>query len=93
MKFGGSLLNNEIKFKNIINIIKSYHDSNNEIIVIISAIDGITDKIIDICNQIKKVNENSISLFLKNIEIIHTNLIEKIIVEQKSNYCKQFMNY
>jgi aspartate kinase len=83
MKFGGSLLDNEIKFKSTLNIIKSYHALNNEIVVIISALDGITDKISDICDQIKKVNENSLYTFLKNIEITHTNLIEKIIVDQK----------
>jgi aspartate kinase len=83
MKFGGSLLDNEIKLNNIINIIKSYYYLNNEIVVIISALHGITDKIIDICDHIKKVNKNSLCLFLKNIEIVHTTLIEKIIVDEK----------
>ena len=40
MKFGGSLLNDEIKVSNVTNIIKSYFESGNEIIVIISALDG-----------------------------------------------------
>ena len=83
MKFGGSLLDNEIKFDNVINIIKSYYSLNNEIVVIISALHGITDKILDICDHIKKVNKESLYLFLKNIEIAHTNLIDKIILNEK----------
>lgn len=83
MKFGGSLLDNEIKLNNVVNIIKSYYSLGNEIVVIISALHGITDKILDICDHIKKVNKNSLCLFIKNIEIIHTSLIEKIILDKK----------
>lgn len=83
MKFGGSLLDNEIKLNNVVNIIKSYYSLGNEIVVIISALHGITDKILYICDHIKKANKNSLCLFLKNIEIIHTSLIEKIIRDKK----------
>ncbi|MDF2737839.1 MAG: thrA [Nitrososphaeraceae archaeon] len=83
MKFGGSLLDNENKLNNVINIIKSYYSLDNEIVVIISALHGITDKILDLCNHIKKVNKNSLSLFIKNIEFVHQSLIEKIILDEK----------
>jgi len=83
MKFGGSLLDNEIKLNNVINIIKSYYSLDNEIVVIISALHGITDKILDICDHIKKVNKNSLYLFLENLQIVHTSLIEKIILDEK----------
>src|SRR5215203_328641 len=83
MKFGGSLLDNEIKLNNVINIIKSYYSLDNEIVVIISALHGITDKILDICDHIKKINKNSLYLFLENLQIVHTSLIEKIILDEK----------
>ncbi|HYY71033.1 MAG TPA: aspartate kinase, partial [Nitrososphaeraceae archaeon] len=76
-------MDNENKLNNVVNIIKSYYSLGNEIVVIISALHGITDKILDICYHIKKVNKNSLCLFLKNIEIIHKNLIEKIILDEK----------
>ena len=85
MKFGGSLLDNEFKLNNVINIIKSYYSLNNEIVVIISALHGITDKILDICDHIKKINKESLYLFLKDTEKIHTSLIEKIILDDKEN--------
>ena len=65
MKFGGYLLDNENKLNNVVNIIKSYYSLGNEIVVIISALHGITDNILDICYHIKKVNKNSLCLFLK----------------------------
>src|SRR5215213_635351 len=83
MKFGGSLLDNEIKLNNVINIIKSYYSLDNEIVVIISALHGITDKILDICDHIKKVNKNSLYLF-----------IEKIILDEKEKTkLLQLINY
>jgi aspartate kinase len=83
MKFGGSLLDNEIKLNNVINIIKSYYSLNNEIVVITSALHGITDRILDICDHIKKINKDSLFLFLKNTENAHTSLIEKIVIDEK----------
>ncbi|MGE5862196.1 MAG: aspartate kinase, partial [Nitrososphaerales archaeon] len=68
---------------NVINIIKSYYSLNNEIVVITSALDGITDRILDICDHIKKINKESLYLFLKDTEVIHTSLIEKIVIDEK----------
>ena len=45
MKFGGSLLDNEKKILNVVNIIKSYYSLDYEIVVVVSALYGITDKI------------------------------------------------
>ena len=71
MKFGGSLLDNEKKILNVINIIKAYYSQNYEIVVVISALYGITDKISELCDDIKKINRNSLNLFLQNIENVH----------------------
>ena len=79
MKFGGSLLDDEKKIRNVINIIKSYYSLDFEIVVVVSALYGITDKISTLCDEIKQINRNSLNLFLKNIEDIHINLVEKVI--------------
>lgn len=94
MKFGGSLLDSETKLKNIINIVKTYYSLNNEIVVITSALYGITDKILDICNHIKEHDKNSLLLFLNEIENIHSKLIEKIIIDphKKSELLKLIAN-
>ena len=86
MKFGGSLLDNEKKLLTVINIIKSYYSLNFEIVVVVSALYGITDKISELCDNIKKINRNSLNLFLKNIENVHINLVEKVIHEEKDKH-------
>ncbi len=79
MKFGGTLLDNEDKLRNVINVISSYYSEGNNVVVIISALNGITDKILDLCKDIKKINKNIINNFVDNIETIHASLIDKLI--------------
>jgi len=83
MKFGGSLLDNEKKLLNVINIIKSYYSLDFEIVVVASALYGITDKISTLCDEIKQITRNSLDLFLENIENVHINLVEKVIQDKK----------
>ncbi|HEY8522892.1 MAG TPA: aspartate kinase [Nitrososphaeraceae archaeon] len=86
MKFGGSLLDDEQKIRNVINIIKSYYSLDFEIVVVASALYGITDKISTFCDEIKQINRNSLNLFLKNIEDIHINLVEKVIQDKNDKH-------
>jgi aspartate kinase len=83
MKFGGSLLDTEKKLLNVINIIKSYYSLDFEIVVVVSALDGITDKISALCDEIKQINRHSLDSFFKNIENVHINLVEKVIRNKK----------
>ena len=83
MKFGGSLLDNEKKILNVVNIIKSYYSLDYEIVVVVSALYGITDKISELCDAIKKINRNSLNLFLRDMENVHINLVEKVIHKEK----------
>ncbi|HEX7142125.1 MAG TPA: aspartate kinase [Nitrososphaeraceae archaeon] len=86
MKFGGSLLDNEKKILNVVNIIKSYYYLDYEIVVVVSALYGITDKISELCDAIKKINRNSLELFLKDMENVHINLVEKVIHKEKDKH-------
>ncbi|MGZ8924670.1 MAG: aspartate kinase [Nitrososphaeraceae archaeon] len=86
MKFGGSLLDNEKKILNVVNIIKSYYSLDYEIVVVVSALYGITDKISELCDAIKKINRNSLNLFLKDMENVHINLVEKVIHKEKDKH-------
>lgn len=79
MKFGGSLLDDERKLLNVRNIINSYFKSGNDLIIIVSALGGITDKILNLCKDVKKINKNIINDFVTNMELIHINLVGKII--------------
>jgi len=84
MKFGGSCLVNEKSFEQTASIIRKYL-INNKIIIVISAIKGITDKLIDFyrksCEEAPECD-----VILENIYNIHKIVIDKIIDENSAEY-------
>ena len=84
MKFGGTLLESEKNFQNVIHIIKSYKElENNELIIIVSALNGITDKIFNFKTDIKNRNNNNLVKNIQEIKEIHLDLIDKVIFDNK----------
>ena len=58
LKFGGTSVGSEEKIKNVAKIIKKRHSENNEIIVIVSAMSGDTDKLVGKSSLISKNFDN-----------------------------------
>ncbi|MGD1835432.1 MAG: aspartate kinase [Nitrososphaeraceae archaeon] len=84
MKFGGTLLDSEKNLQNVTHIIKLYKELDNiELIVIVSALNGITDKIIGLKTDIKNRNKNELIKNIQEIKEIHLNLINKVILNDK----------
>ena len=54
LKFGGTSVGNIEKIQRVANIIKKNHDASNEIIVVVSAMSGVTNDLISKSNQINK---------------------------------------
>ena len=52
LKFGGTSVGNIEKIQNVANIIKKSHSNGNEIIVVVSAMSGVTNDLINKSNQI-----------------------------------------
>ena len=86
MKFGGTSLRNADKIKNAANIIKSSIEKKP--VVIVSAVSGITDKLIELGNASVEGNSNNI---LENIKEIHHKILEKLELD-KSLLEKDFEN-
>ncbi len=84
MKFGGSCLQDTESFKQTFNIIKKYI-MNSNVIVVTSALKGITDKLIVFYS---KSCEEAVEcdVIIENIYNIHKNLIDEIIDENKAEY-------
>ncbi|MFL6331068.1 MAG: aspartate kinase [Nitrososphaeraceae archaeon] len=83
MKFGGTAINSADKVIHIANLIKSQNEKGtNEIIGVISAVRGITDKISSIPLNVKS-DKLSITDFLNNARHIHLNIIEQAIKNEK----------
>ena len=86
MKFGGSCLQDAISFNKTTKIIKKYL-KQFKLIVVASAMKGITDKLIDFytrsCNQ-----GSECEYILEDVYKIHKRLINQIIESKKEEYVK-----
>ena len=90
MKFGGSCLENSRSFEQITKIIKNYL-KKSKLIIVTSAMKGITDKLIDFYN--KSCNEGAeCDYLIEEIRNIHNKLINQIIDSNKKEYEKS-INY
>jgi aspartate kinase len=84
MKFGGTAINSADKVRHIANLIKSQKEKgNDEIVGVISAARGMTDKISSIPLNIKTSDKQFITDFLKNTSYIHINIIDNAIKNEK----------
>ena len=80
MKFGGTAINSADKVRHIASLIKSQKEKgNNEIVGVISAARGMTDKISSIPLNIKTSDKQFITDFLKDTNYIHINIIDNAI--------------
>lgn len=79
MKFGGSCLAHPEDFKQIKQILAGYlhkEDNITTIIVVVSAITGVTDKLIELTRLASKGSDHQVISGLKEIERIHENFID-----------------
>ena len=84
MKFGGTAINSADKVRHIASLIKSQKEKgNNEIVGVISAARGMTDKISAIPLNTKTSDKQFITDFLKNTRYIHINIIDNAIKNEE----------
>jgi aspartate kinase len=81
MKFGGSVLDSPSKIMTIVKIIKSYYDNEKkpEMICVISAMTGVTDRIILLSEQIVRGDKKTIDNFVTEITQNHIEILNPVI--------------
>jgi len=77
MKFGGTSVGNADRISNVADIIKSHLDKKP--IVVVSAVGGVTDKLIELCNASSKGEGNK---NLDEIKKIHSEILEKLNLDK-----------
>jgi len=82
LKFGGTSLASVKDIQNVTNIISKL-SSENEIVIVCSAVDGITDELIHISEQIKKVNKKEANRVLAKISQKHKQFTTHIVTDSK----------
>jgi len=78
LKFGGTSLADASKIKDAVNIVRGYIPVHGDMIIVISAMAGVTDKLVNICESI-----SSQSGALK----MHYRNLNKSILQSSGKYC------
>ena len=76
LKFGGSVLKNADDIRNIANILKTSIKGENQIIVVVSAFFGITNKLIELLNA--TVNNKGYKTTLEALKEFHFTIIHEL---------------
>ncbi|TPV31529.1 bifunctional aspartate kinase/homoserine dehydrogenase I [Paucihalobacter ruber] len=77
IKFGGTSVGSAININKVIAILKTYSEED-EVICVVSAVGGITDKLLECGSMAQNQDDTYLSLFEK-IKTIHLNLVDELI--------------
>jgi aspartate kinase len=83
MKFGGTAINSADKVIHVANIIKSQKERKNDVIVVVSAMRGMTDELLAMSEDVKTGDKVSIANFLKNMTKSHLSIIDLAVKDVK----------
>lgn len=57
-KFGGTSVGSIERIKNVANKVKKEIDAGNKVVVVVSAMSGVTNQLVDYCNQVSSLQNN-----------------------------------
>jgi aspartate kinase len=84
MKFGGTGVDSCRNLLNVSELVTNYkRDNGYEIVVVVSAVRGVTDSLLNLTDSINKHENVSIQDFLANLRRIHIKIIEDCIHSKK----------
>jgi aspartate kinase len=83
MKFGGTSVAGGKNVRNIANLVASRFDQDYRFVVVVSASEGVTDKLIDAADQAKKGNTNYIHAFKQKLLNEHLTAVLEAIQEKR----------
>ncbi len=76
MKFGGTSIGSAPCIKQVSAIIEKAKDKNP--VIVVSAVSGVTDKLVSLSKKIKKISKNNFSTTLNNISSLHLSIAHKL---------------
>jgi aspartate kinase len=76
MKFGGRSVDTGKKILQVADLINDYRKRGNEIVGVFSAIDGMTDQILDVSESVRKGDRKAIKEFLDKTKEAHIKIVE-----------------
>ena len=80
MKFGGTGINSARKVLYVADLVKNHKlTTHDDLVLVVSAIRGVTDMILAISDSVKSGDKISIDEFIKKIRTMHLNIIKDVI--------------
>ena len=83
MKFGGSSVANGKKIRHVANLIAKNQNENCGVIVVVSALEGVTNQLIQSTEEVKKGNRDYIEKFKVELLERHLKTAEEAINDKK----------
>jgi len=79
MKFGGTSVADGDCIKRVVKITSDFYDKGNKIIVVVSALTGVTDQLLEVSEKAKKGNLDYVQDFIYKLKEKHLNVFENVI--------------
>jgi aspartate kinase len=83
MKFGGTAVATGENIRRVANIVANSVEKDYRVVVVVSALAGITNKLVEISEQAKKGDEKKMQAFTKELAEKHLVAVSKAIVNKK----------
>jgi len=83
MKFGGTSVGTGENIRNVANIVKNNSKKGHKILVVVSALAGITNQLIHEAEEVKEGKEERIQEFIRELTEKHLQVIDKAIENKK----------
>lgn len=83
MKFGGSSVATGKKIRNVAKLISDNKKENHGIVVVVSALEGVTNQLIQAAEEAKKGNSEHVQKFIQKITERHSTTIKEAISDEK----------
>ena len=90
LKFGGSSIGNTKRIENVIEILSGIKDKS--FIVVFSALQGVTDKLISLGHLALQQNKKYKTILVK-LEKMHLNIITELNKKNRSKFKRKFQIY
>ena len=90
LKFGGSSIGTHERITSVINIIQQSKKEHGEIVIVASAMEGITNQLVDISKQAFRGNQNYESV-LKELEDRHKVVVDRLLGVRSNSLSHRFI--
>ena len=83
MKFGGTSVGTGENIRHVANLVKRYAEDDCRVVVVVSALGGVTDKLLEVAQKSMKGDEKKIQASTKELAEKHLIAVSKAIVDKR----------